>query len=259
MRASKPAPAMTAKCSPFTVPRSSLRRPAEPDPRRRRRSPGGSRGSSRRGWPCRPAGSRASPSTGEHVDALLHEAVAAPREDELGAVVERPLDLLRRLLALRHLEPLRIRHTLRLEHPAQLEEPSAHRLAGMRDDRDRRQPALLSLSRRGRRSRPRGRRRARRAAPRRRSATPASDVERMVHPAVHPCHRDERRDREREAPAGDAEPGAAEARRQEQRQPAVDGDRGSRVPGRDSSRSTGRFSRRGTCGRSRWTNDVVRR
>ena len=139
-----------------------------------------------------------------------------------------------RLLALRHLEPLRLGDALRLEHPAQLEQPAAHRLAGVRDDRDRschRRRPLRSRSRAARRRR-RGRRRARRAARRCRSAR-------------------RRRRRADGASRGTSatiatnggiasatlqqatrEPGAADARGEQQREAAVDGDRGRRVAGR---------------------------
>ena len=58
----------------------------------------------------------------ERVDAPLHHAVAAPGEDELGAILERALDLLRRLPALRHLVPDRLRDTLSLELASKLEQ-----------------------------------------------------------------------------------------------------------------------------------------
>ena len=54
----------------------------------------------------------------EDVDAALHHAVAAPGEDELGALVERALHLRRRLLALRNLDPERVFDSLGLEHAA---------------------------------------------------------------------------------------------------------------------------------------------
>ena len=73
---------------------------------------------------------------GEHVDAALHRAVAAPGDDELGSLVERTLDLLRRLAALRHLVPERIRDAGLLELPPERQEPVAERLAGMGDDGD---------------------------------------------------------------------------------------------------------------------------
>ena len=73
---------------------------------------------------------------GEHVDAPLHRAVAAPGDDELGALVEGTLDLLRRLAALRHLVPERIRDPGLLERLPERQEPVAEALAGVRDDRD---------------------------------------------------------------------------------------------------------------------------
>ena len=79
-----------------------------------------------------PAGTIASAHAraGEHVDAALHHPVAAPGEDELGALVERALDLRRRLLALRHLAPERVVDPLGFEHATQLGQPAAERLAG---------------------------------------------------------------------------------------------------------------------------------
>ena len=71
----------------------------------------------------------------ERVDAALHHPVAAPGEDQLGAVLQRPLDRARRPLALRHLDPQRLGDARLLERAPQLREPAAERLAGMRDDR----------------------------------------------------------------------------------------------------------------------------
>ncbi len=73
---------------------------------------------------------------GEHVDAPLHRAVAAPRDHELGALAQRALDHLRRLAALRHLVPERIRDPGLLERAPERQEAVAERLAGVRDDRD---------------------------------------------------------------------------------------------------------------------------
>ena len=56
--------------------------------------------------------------TGEHVDAALHHAVAAPDDDEVRAGIERGPHALRRLPTLRHLEPERVGHALAREHGA---------------------------------------------------------------------------------------------------------------------------------------------
>ena len=73
---------------------------------------------------------------GHHVDAALHHAVAAPGEDRLGALGERLLDALGRVLALRNLGPDRIAHAGFLQHLAELLEPASHRLARVGDDGD---------------------------------------------------------------------------------------------------------------------------
>ena len=71
----------------------------------------------------------------ERVDATPDEPVAAPGEDQLGAVLQRPLDRARRPLALRYLDPERRGDARFRERAPQLREPAADRLAGMRDDR----------------------------------------------------------------------------------------------------------------------------
>ena len=74
-----------------------------------------------------PAGRIASVASGacHGVDAALHHAVAAPGEDRLGAVRERLLDSLRRVLALGNLGPERIRS--RRPAPAPCGAPRARR------------------------------------------------------------------------------------------------------------------------------------
>ena len=108
MRASKPAPAITANPSPLIRPTSSRRRCAADA--RSRRPPSRSFGMPRfvASRLAVPAGMIASVRlrAREHVDAALHHAVAAPHDDELGTAVERPAHLLRRLLRLRHLAPV---------------------------------------------------------------------------------------------------------------------------------------------------------
>jgi hypothetical protein len=50
--------------------------------------------------------------TGESVDTALYHPVAAPHEQELGTLRQRPAGLLRRLLALRHLVPEQVLHAM---------------------------------------------------------------------------------------------------------------------------------------------------
>src|SRR5205085_7037674 len=70
------------------------------------------------------------------VETALHEAVAAPREDELGAPLERALDLLRSLVALRHLRPEGLVETSLLERAAQPQQPVAEGLPRVGDHGD---------------------------------------------------------------------------------------------------------------------------
>ena len=132
---------------------------------------------------------------GEHVDAAPHGPVAAPGEDEVGALVERAPHLLGRLLGLRHLVPERVLDTGRGERAAQLGQPAADGLARVGDDGDGHATDCARWARAARARLPGARRRgharrpaartAARAARRSRSTTPAGDVERMVHAAVH--------------------------------------------------------------------------
>ena len=144
------------------------------------------------------------PGAGEHVDAALDHPVAAPREDQVGARLERALDLCGRLLALRDLGPERIGDAARLEHAAELEQPAAERLPRVRDDGD-----LAHGSSRAGAAATRGR-----AAADHDDATSAAmpidgaagHVERMVHAAVHPRQRDVDRDRDGDRPDRGARP-----------------------------------------------------
>lgn len=75
---SKPAPAITAKCSPLSLPRSRVRRgPCRPIRTASGRSSGDAE-VGRRGWRRRPAGSPWGARAGEGVRAALHDAVVAP-------------------------------------------------------------------------------------------------------------------------------------------------------------------------------------
>ena len=184
--ASKPAPAMTANRSPLKRPTSSLRRSP--------RSPIATACSMSLGIPRLVAKRFAVPAgidrearlrAGEHVDAALHHPVAAPREDELRALVEGASNLRRRLAALRHLAPERIVDSLGLEHATKLGQPAAERLPGVRDDRD------LHVGLRARRlvaaaaARSPGRRTRARSAAAMPTTTPPADVQRVMHAAIH--------------------------------------------------------------------------
>src|SRR4029077_11685948 len=57
---------------------------------------------------------------GHRVDRALDRPVAAPDEEQIGAVRERTLHLLRREAALRYLDPDRIGDALALELPSEL-------------------------------------------------------------------------------------------------------------------------------------------
>ena len=63
--------------------------------------------------------------TCERVDAALHRPVAAPDEEELGALVTCALHLFRGVAALRHLDPERILDTLARQFPPQLGQAAA--------------------------------------------------------------------------------------------------------------------------------------
>ncbi len=116
--ASKPVPAITAKCSPFTVPVSNSRgSPCRPTRTAPLRSSGMFRlVASRFAVPagriastaCRPC---------DRVDAALHHAVAAPDENELGALCHRPARIRRCLLALVDLVPQRLSKALAWPEP----------------------------------------------------------------------------------------------------------------------------------------------
>ena len=73
---------------------------------------------------------------GELADAALDHPVAAPREDELGALLEDAPNARRRLAALGHFVPQRVADTRRIEHSPQLRQPPVERLAGVSDHRD---------------------------------------------------------------------------------------------------------------------------
>ena len=73
---------------------------------------------------------------GERVDAALHGPVAAPGEEELGALVKCTLHLFRGVAALRYLDPERIVDSLAREFPPEFGQAAAEGLPGMGDDRD---------------------------------------------------------------------------------------------------------------------------
>jgi hypothetical protein len=86
---------------------------------------------------------------GHGVDAALDRPVAAPDEDHLGAVRQRPASILRRLAALRHLIPQRIGDSLPRQHLPQLPQTATEVLACVRHHRDRLH-GMASMSRRHR-------------------------------------------------------------------------------------------------------------
>ena len=137
IRASKPVPAMTAKCSPFTTPASSVAAPAvERDVERafdrgRDAEVGREevRGASRHD-PERHSGA------GEGVDAPLHTAVTAPHEHEVDTFLDSLLGALACLRALGDLEPHELDVLVLVEPPAKLRESAVEGLLRMGDDRD---------------------------------------------------------------------------------------------------------------------------
>ena len=246
---------MTAKCSPSKRPTSSLRRsPRSPIatacsmscgiPRFVAKQVGGA------GRQDRERGVGAC----ERVDAPLHRPVAAPDEEQLGALGESALHLLRDVAALRHLDPERVVDALARQLPPQLGQAAAEGLAGVRDDGDLRH-----------RSTPAPRDPAARLT--RTSAlsaatpmiTPPSDVERMVHAAVHAREGDVDRDEQRDRPDGD--PGrrcGRDARRRAARCRRRSRSTRPCVP-TGSWRSPASCSSRCTAGRCRWMTSVVAR
>ena len=171
------------------------------------------------------------PCAREHVEAALDGAVAAPREDELRALLEGLLHPPGRLAALRDLVPERVVDPGFLEDAAQLDEAAADRLARVRDDCDAHQRAS-AVSRRGHRST--GHAAGEHHDHDRRDADRncRERVDRMVHAPVDAGQRHDRRDRDRDHPNRYAPGAAREPRREEDGEPAVQGDRRGRVPGR---------------------------
>ena len=252
--ASKPAPAMTAKRSPLNRPTSSCAAPPC--------SPTATASSMSLGMPrlvanrfAVPAGTiaRLTLRAGEHVDAALHHPVAAPGEDQLRTLVERALDLRRRLAALRHLAPERIVDSLGCENATKLGEAALR--ASCRSAR-RRRPSLrpshlaaapaarhaktMTISAQRCRRRRRPRRRAGGAcrdtsAPAATNATIASD----------------------DRPDADARKSAVrEPRREQQHEPAVDRDRCRGVAGRIAGVDR-QVLETDDAGRCEWTTSVV--
>ena len=147
MLASKPAPAITAKCSPFT--QSGIQRaasPVQPDPDRFG-DVGRDAEILREQVEYAQAGGIATavlaPATASI--AALHRAVAAPDEDKLGARRDRAANTLRRLAALRHLVPDRVGMSLLVQHPPELIQAAAEALARVRHYRDNRHAAASIL------------------------------------------------------------------------------------------------------------------
>ena len=175
---------------------------------------------------CRPAGSpRSTSASGDGVEAAADHAVATPGEDQVGAGLQRALDLARCGLALGHLVPDRVVNALGIEGAAQLAEPAAERLAGVGDDGDLHDRCFA-------RSRASAAAPARAAGeessmiapmPRRRAA---GDVERVVHAAVHPRERDEVAIRIANVHASASARAVREAGGEQIDQAGVDGDRG---------------------------------
>ena len=73
----------------------------------------------------------------DRVDAALHDAVAAPDEDQVGTAVDRLADAVGGELALGDLEPGRVFEAGVGEHAPQLHQAPAELLAGVRDHCDR--------------------------------------------------------------------------------------------------------------------------
>ena len=122
---------------------------------------------------------------GDGVEAALHRAVAAPDEDEVGALAHGLLHRGRRLPALRDLEPQRL-DALVGEDGAQLVEAAAHRLLGVahHGDGGHRPTSSVSASRRGEPRRPGGHGGG--AEGQRPEQQPGHHVGGEVHAPVHP-------------------------------------------------------------------------
>ena len=167
---------------------------------------------------------------GEHVDAPLHHPVAAPGEDELGALVESALDLRRRLAALRHLAPERVGDALGLEARRSSSSPPPSVLPEWAMTATFIGPFLTRARLGGGAGRP-----AREHEDDQRGDADeraAGDVERVVHAAIHARHGDEDRDRDRDRPGDRPESAVRDPRGEQQDEAAVDRDRGRRVAGR---------------------------
>src|SRR6476659_2118830 len=128
MLASKPVPAITANRSPFRLTTSIWR--GRPD------RPFATAPSMVVGSPRLEASRFAVPAGMIATVAPLPHAVAAPHEEVLGALVEKPLHLLGCLAALWHLCPHRIFHPVLGEAAAKLRQATLERLASMGDDCD---------------------------------------------------------------------------------------------------------------------------
>ena len=76
---------------------------------------------------------KARPGAGELVDAALHHPVAAPGENEIGALVKDAANARGRLAALGHLVPKRVADTRRVENAPQLRQSAVKFLAGVSD------------------------------------------------------------------------------------------------------------------------------
>ncbi len=218
---------MTANRSPLKRPTSSLRRSP--------RSPIATASSMSFGIPrlvakrfAVPAGmiARLDVRAGEHVDAALNHPVAAPGEDELGALVERAANLRGRLAALRHLAPERVVDALGCEDAAKLGQPAAERLAGVRDDGD---LHLRCLGRGAGRAAGEARRRSARRSP---TTTPPATSSGWCMPRYMREVATNATIATASVQATRRNDAVREPRREQQREPAVDRDRRRRVAGR---------------------------
>jgi len=137
IRASNPAPAITAKCSPFT--RARIQRTTftlQPDPhclgeigrnlqvRRKEIRRTGRKDGKDNLRPC------------HRVDTALDHSVASPYEDHLSALRQRVASVLGCLAALRHLIPKRIGQTLPRQHLPKLPQTATEALARVRHNSD---------------------------------------------------------------------------------------------------------------------------
>ena len=235
MRASKPAPAITAKRSPLTRPTSMRRvRPARPMSTACSMSLGmprfvASRFAVPAGMIARLASVPASTST-------QRCTMPSPPHTKMSSALR--ASAFSTCLGANRLLPTSRQNTSvtprSLEHAPQLRQAAAERLPAVRDHGDARHARAPAF---------RGRAPARDVAgdavggdgDRERCEADQharGGVDRVVHAAVHARQRDDQRQRDRDRPRRDREPAPPPARRDQQREPDVDDDRGGDVPGR---------------------------